>query len=679
MASTIKLGTLKETYLALYRTMQTIRQCEEELARCHQRGLIHGACHTYVGQEAIATGVCAHLRPDDVVFSTHRGHGHALAKGLPPRELVAELFGRATGCSRGRGGSMHLFAPEIGMMGTSGIVGPCILQAAGAGYGFKILKTDRVAVAFFGDGAVNNGAFHEGLNMAAIWNLPVLFVCENNQYATEVPFSYSSGNPSVAGRAATYGLAGAEVDGNDVSAVFEAAREAIDRARSGLGPTLLECKTYRTRPHAEGMGDFGYRTRDEVDGWKARCPIAQLRTTLLTESLASPAEFDAIDGEVADLVREAVAFADSSPWPNPSTAATHVYSEEGNRASRPPRAAAARGGPPAATTAGTPGREATWMQATLEALAFEMEKNPTIFVMGEGIGKRGGNFRTTVGLYDRFGPDRLCDTPICERGFVGLGGGAAMVGARPVIDFMFADFILDSIGEILNQIAKIEYMSSGRIKMPILLRGCVGIGHSAATHHSGNYYPLFAHFPGLRVVVPSTAFDAKGLLHRALRSNDPVMFLEHRELLNTKNQVPEEDYEIEFGKASVVRGGTDVTVVALALMAQRTLKVAEDLAAEGISVELIDPRTVAPLDVETIRESVAKTGRLLIVDEAFGPFGIGAEVAAQIADGSFDDLDAPIRRLNGVHTPTPYSPPLEAAVVPSAEQIARAICHLIDE
>ncbi len=680
MSSTIKIGTSKETLLGLYRTMQTIRQTEEELARCHQRGLIHGACHTYVGQEAIATGVCAHLHADDVVFSTHRGHGHALAKGLPPRELAAELFGRATGCSRGRGGSMHVFAPEIGMMGTSGIVGPSILQAAGGGYGFKILKTDRVSVAFFGDGAVNNGAFHEGLNMAAIWNLPVLFICENNQYATEVPFSYSSGSPSVAGRAANYGLTGVEVDGNDVMAVFETAREAVERARSGFGPTLIECKTYRTRPHAEGMGDFGYRTRDEVDGWKARCPIAQFRSTLVNEALATAAELDAIDSEVADIVREAIAFADSSPWPNASSAAAHVYYEEpASHAARHAPLSAPRNEPQQRSAAEKSGREATWMQATLEALAFEMEQNPAIFVMGEGIGKRGGNFRTTFGLFDRFGADRLCDTPICERGFVGLGGGAAMVGARPVIDFMFADFILDALGEILNQIAKMQYMSSGRLKMPILLRGCIGIGHSAATHHSGNYYPLFAHFPGLRVVVPSTAYDAKGLLHRALRSNDPVLFLEHRELLTTKSDVPEEPYEIEFGKASVVRAGNDVTVVALASMAQRTLKVAQELAASGISVELIDPRTVAPLDVDTIRQSVAKTGRLLIVDEAFGPFGIGAEIAAQIADRGFDDLDAPIRRLNGVHTPTPYSPSLEAAVVPDAEQIARAIRDLVDE
>jgi len=260
----------KDESLQLYRKMQLIRQTEEQLARCHQRGLIHGACHTYVGQEAIAVGVCSQLRRDDVLFSTHRGHGHALAKGLQPVDLIAELFGRETGCSRGRGGSMHLFAPEIGLMGTSGIVGPCILQAAGAGYSFKLLKSDRVAVAFFGDGAVNNGAFHEGLNMAGIWRLPVLFVCENNQFATEVPFQYAAGNPGVASRGATYGMPGVEVDGNDVGAVVNAAAEAVQRARSGGGPTLIECKTYRTRPHSEGMGDYNYRTREEVAAWRER-------------------------------------------------------------------------------------------------------------------------------------------------------------------------------------------------------------------------------------------------------------------------------------------------------------------------------------------------------------------------------------------------------------------------
>jgi 2-oxoisovalerate dehydrogenase E1 component len=232
---------------------------------------------------------------------------------------------------------------------------------------------------------------------------------------------------------------------------------------------------------------------------------------------------------------------------------------------------------------------------------------------------------------------------------------------------------------VINQIAKMQYMSSGRLKMPILLRGCIGVGHSAATHHSGNYYPLFAHFPGLRVVVPSTPYDAKGLLTRALRSDDPVLFLEHREVLGVKGGVPDGDYEIDFGQAAVVREGGDVTVVALAFMVHQTLKACAELAKEGVSVEVIDPRTVAPLDVDTILASVHKTGRLLIVDETFAPFGFGAEIAARVCDRGFDDLDAPVRRLNGAHTPTPYSPTLEAAVVPNPQTIARAIRDLLAE
>ena len=306
--------------LSLYRTMQIIRQTEEELARCHQRGLVLGACHTYVGEEAIASGVCAHLTEHDVVFSTHRGHGHALAKGAHPRELMAELFGRETGLSRGRGGSMHLFSPEIGMMGTSGIVGPCILQACGGGYSFKLMKLPHVAIAFFGDGASNNGAFHEGLNMASIWKLPVLFVCENNQFATEVPNAYAAGNPSVGSRGAAYGMPGFELDGNDVLDIHRVAGEAIARARAGGGPTLIECKTYRTRAHAEGMGDFTYRTREDVDEWKKRCPIVRIRSEewgVGSEERPVIERFDEIDREVKVMVQESREFAEASPWPDP--------------------------------------------------------------------------------------------------------------------------------------------------------------------------------------------------------------------------------------------------------------------------------------------------------------------------------------------------------------------------
>jgi 2-oxoisovalerate dehydrogenase E1 component len=308
-----------------------------------------------------------------------------------------------------------------------------------------------------------------------------------------------------------------------------------------------------------------------------------------------------------------------------------------------------------------------------------MANDPTIFVLGEGIGVRGGNFTTTQGLYAKYGASRLCDTPICERGFVGLACGAAMTGTRPVIDFMFIDFINDSFGEIVNQIAKMQYMSSGRLKMPVLLRGCGGVGHSAATHHSGMYHSIYSHIPGLRVVLPSNPFDAKGLMAHALRSDDPVLFLEHRELIQTKGPVPEEQYEIPFGQARVVRAGTDVTVVALSLMVQHAIKAAETLASEGVSVEIVDPRTVSPLDIESILQSVGKTGRLLIVDEAFGPCGFASEIAARVADAGFNDLDAPIKRLQGVFAPTPYAPALEKAVVPDVAQVINAVRDLMKE
>ena len=326
-------------------------------------------------------------------------------------------------------------------------------------------------------------------------------------------------------------------------------------------------------------------------------------------------------------------------------------------------------------------RELTYTNAAREGLDEEMARDETVFVVGEGIGARGGNFNTTLGLYEKYGAARLRDTPIVERGFVGMCTGAAMTGTRPVVDFMFFDFILDAFGEMVNQTAKIQYMSSGRLTMPIVLRGCIGIGGAAATHHSGNYYPIFAHLPGWRVVLPTTPRDAKGLLKSAIRSDDPVLFLEHKLLLNARGEVPEieADEVIPFGQAVVRREGTDVTVVGFSLMVNRALEAAQTLEAEGISVEVIDPRTVAPLDLDTILASVHKTGRLLVVDEDFAPAGMASEISALVTEHAFDDLDAPIRRLNGVHTPVPYSPSLESAIVPNAAKIAQAIRDLVAE
>ncbi len=324
-------------------------------------------------------------------------------------------------------------------------------------------------------------------------------------------------------------------------------------------------------------------------------------------------------------------------------------------------------------------REMTFAEAAREGLAEEMARDPSIFVVGEGIGARGGNFNTTAGLYDLYGPERLRDTPICERGFTNLCTGAAATGARPVVDFMFIDFEADAFGDMFNQMAKLQWMSGGRIKMPIVVRGCVGVVAGNAAHHSGNYYPFFMHVPGFRVVMPTTSADAKGLLKTAIRSDDPVLFLEHKNVLQLKGPVPEGEHLVPFGRAATACAGEDVTIVAIAYMVKLALGAAEQLEREGISVEVIDPRTLAPLDIDTILASVHKTGRLLVVDEDFAPCGAAAEIATQVMERAFDDLDAPVKRLNGVFAPAPYSPALFESMVPNTESIAQAVRDLLAE
>jgi 2-oxoisovalerate dehydrogenase E1 component len=308
-----------------------------------------------------------------------------------------------------------------------------------------------------------------------------------------------------------------------------------------------------------------------------------------------------------------------------------------------------------------------------------MARDPSVFVVGEGVGARGGNFNTTVGLYDLYGEERLRDTPISERGFTTLCTGAAATGARPVVDFMFIDFLADAFGDMLNQMSKLQWMSGGRLKVPIVLRGGVGVAPSNAAHHSGNYYPFFMHVPGFRVVMPTTPADAKGLLKTSIRSDDPVLFLEHKNLLTVKGPVPDGEHLVPFGKAAIAREGKDVTVVGIAFMMRKALEAAEQLAKEGVSVEVIDPRTLAPLDIDTILESVHKTGRLLVVDEDFAPCGVASEIAMQVVERGFDDLDAPVKRLNGLFCPAPYSPALLENIVPDTKTTVHAIRELLAE
>lgn len=310
--------------LSLYRTMKELREFELKAYEVFRSGRMPGFIHLYVGEEAVATGVTAHLKKDDYVTSTHRGHGHAIAKGISARAAMAELLGVVGGCCGGRGGSMHLYEPAAGFLGTNGVVAAGIPMAAGAALSAKLRGSGQVAVCFFGDGAVNNGAFHEGINLAATWNLPVVFVCENNMYATETPFAKATKNTHVATRGAAYNLPGMEVDGDDVMAVYEKAGEAIERARNGGGPTLLECLTYRFFGHHVGDPGTSYRSKEEIESWKARDPIHKLRQQAVDLKLAEERDFEAIDEEVRAIIDDATAFALSSPQPGVETALDHV-------------------------------------------------------------------------------------------------------------------------------------------------------------------------------------------------------------------------------------------------------------------------------------------------------------------------------------------------------------------
>jgi 2-oxoisovalerate dehydrogenase E1 component len=646
--------------LRLYGQMVLLRQFELAAQARYKAGEMPGFIHLYIGEEAVAAGVCAHLQEADWITSTHRGHGHALAKGLPPRALMAELYAKATGCCGGRGGSMHLYDRAHGVFGTNGIVGGGIPHAVGAALSARTRGTQGVAAAFFGDGAVNHGAFHESLNFAGAQRAGVLFVCENNLYATATPLQLVTRNAEIATRAAAYGIPGVAVDGNDVLAVWQAARAAVARARAGEGPTLIEAKTYRVVGHHEGDPLTGtYRSQEELDAWKKRCPIALFRHRLLAEFNAATAELDAIDARVAATIADAVEFARRSPEPDTATVFSHCWSEPIN----PPLPAAPE--VPATQTQ-------SWLDAVRDGIAEEMRRDPHMLYLGEGIGERGGSFAHTKGLWKEFGAGRVIDTPICELGFTGAAIGASATGCRTVADLMFADFLFETGGQIPLQAAKLRYMSNGQMTAPLVVRAPCGAIKSAGPQHSGTYHAMWAHLPGLIVAMPSNPADAKGLIKTALRGENPVLFLEPKALFSMKGAVPVGEHLVPFGAARVARCGNDLTVAAAGRMVPLALEAAEILAGEQVRCDVIDLRTIVPLDLETIVASLEKTGRLLVVDEGYAAFGLGAEIAAACGELAPDALLAPVGRLHMEPAPHPFNPKLEACVLPSVEKIAAA-------
>ncbi len=642
----------------LLRGMIRIRRFEEKCYELYTQEKIRGFLHLYDGEEAVAVGVAVALETRDRVVSTYREHGHAIARGMSMESALAELYGKATGCAGGRGGSMHMFDAETNLYGGNAIVGGGLPLAVGLGLGDKLQGQDRITVCFFGDGALAEGAFHESMNLAALWKLPILFLLENNLYAMGSAVSRVQANTDFATRAATYGMPAESVDGNDVVAVEAATRRIVEAIRGGGGPQFLECRTYRTRPHSMFDAEK-YRDKAEVAEWRKRSPITRFQTWLLDNGLMHQEEVDAIEAEIAAQLRNAVAACEQAPLEPVEDLARHVVSE-------------VRPAPPEPATPG-PLIDSTYRECCRQALIDALLRDQKVFMMGEDIGAYGGCYAVSMGLLSEFGADRIRDTPLAEIGFTGAGIGAALAGMRPIVEIMTVNFSLLALDQILNSAATIRHMSGGHFGVPLVIRMATGAGRQLAAQHSHSLENYFAHIPGLRVVAPATLEDARGMLWTALQDPDPVILFEHVMLYNMVGTLPENAGAVDIDHAAIRRKGRDVTLVSYSYSVWKAMEAAEALAKDGIEAEVIDLRSLRPLDDETIMGSVRRTRRAVIVDEGWRSGSIASEIAARIQESCFWHLDAPVGRVCSAEVPVPYPKHLEQAALPQVADIVAAV------
>jgi 2-oxoisovalerate dehydrogenase E1 component len=569
--------------------------------------------------------------------------------------MFAELMGKATGTGGGMGGSMHIADFERGVYGANGIVGAGLPIGVGVAEGFRQQGRDDVVVVFFGDGAIAQGTFHESLNLAALWRLPVLFLCENNQYA-EFSATQTQHPVPVVQRAAAYGMEAASVDGNDVFAVADTVAGVVERMRAGrCGPFLLEAVTYRRRGHFEGDA-IKYRPAAELADWVTRDPLTRLATYLDERGLDG--KRTQVDAAVAAEIQGAELRAREAPYPR-SGAFFDIVSV-------PEKVAAGIDDSPEQQP------KFKVMNAIHDALEHALREDPRVMLAGIDIGEGGNIFGLTRGLQAEFGA-RVLDTPISESAIVGMAVGAAMTGMKPVVEIMYLDFVGVCFDQIMNQAAKLHFMTGGAAPMSLVIRTQFGSGRSSGAQHSQGLEALLAHIPGLTVLMPSTTEDAYGLLRAAIDSPNPVVFIEHRLTYGNKGPTPPPGLRIPIGEAIIRRPGADVTLVSWSRMVDWAIEAAELVATEGIDVEVIDLRTIAPLDEAAILASVRKTSRLVIAHEAVISGGFGAEIAARVCDAAIWHLDAPVKRVAPPSTPAPYSPPLEAEWLPGVKEIVGAI------
>lgn len=706
----------------LLESMLYIREFEEMIIKLKGRKFVPyegfqfiGATHLSIGQEAVAAGTMSALNADDYITSTHRGHGHSIAKvlfriySMNKKELLifldksdngetdeslmdqavrlhiyktmAELLGKEEGYCRGRGGSMHIADFHSGHLGANAIVGGSMAIAAGAGLSSLLLKNGRVVACMVGDGAANNGIAHESMNFTAMpqfgEGFPVIFIYENNQYGMSGQQEGEvTGVKFLSRRGAGFNdrnMHARTESGMHILTVKSAVLEAARICRDGDGPVLLEFKTYRYAGHSLSDKRMTYRTAEEEEEWLKYDPIDLYKKELLDNGVMTEKSIEDLGLKVRSLMEEVTKKAAESTDPNPKSINEGLFSDTTSEKIGKKYITETTFKEAKKFRRDSGGR-ILYRHAVIEALMEEMARDNRVVLYGEEVAEYGGAFQATVGLYDIFGRKRVFNAPISEAAIVGAALGASITGLRPVAEIMYIDFILMTGDQLGNQVAKTKYMFGGKAKIPMVIRTTIGGGKGYAGQHSQSLEAFPVSFPGLKVVIPFTAYDVKGLLKTAIRDDNPVFFIEHQHLYIEKDVVPEEEYTIPFGNGVIRREGKDITVISYSHQLKACIEAAEILEKEdGLDVEIVDPRTLVPLDEDLIVRSVKKTGRAVVVVQAPGRGSFGEHIITRIQDNAFESLKGPIKLISAYEVPPPMSASLERENLPDAEKIVNNI------
>jgi 2-oxoisovalerate dehydrogenase E1 component len=676
-----ELGLTDDDLVGMYRTILLTRVLDQKIWGLNRMGKAAFVVSCQ-GHEGAQVGSAWAVRAGhDVLLPYYRDTGVVLTAGMTPTEVLLAVFARpGDPSSGGRQMPNHWGSKRLNIISGSSPIATHIPHAAGMALAAKLRGDDSVAVCYFGDGAASKGDFHESMNFAGIHRLPIVFICENNGYAISVPLSKESAVENIAQHAHSYGFAGVIVDGNDPLDVYAATHAALSRARRGEGPSLIECKTYRYLAHTSDDDDRTYRSAQEVEAWRKKDPLQRMKQYLIEQRLLSERDEEELEASVKAEVDQAARDAEAASPATPDMAFTRVFA----RPVRPIPGVPDGMGDPVVAGRDDPlpegGEERTIVDTVRQTQHELLAADDRVMILGEDVGPRGGVFRATDGLHAAFGENRVLDTPLAESSIVGIGIGLALAGLRPIAEIQFADFIHSAFDQIVSEAAKLHYRSNGDFQVPLVIRSPWGGGVHGALYHSQAIEAFYGHVAGLKVVAPSTPADVAGLLRAAVDDPDPVLFLEHKKTYRLiKGPVPDGDWQVPIGRAAVARPGDDLTIVTYGLHRHLAVEAAEALAEEtGASVEVVDLRTISPLDTDTVLASATKTGRVLVVHEDNVTLGVGAEVAALVAEHAFYDLDAPVRRLAMPDVPAmPFAAPMEAAVMIGTDDITRAARELL--